>query len=109
MIIEFENGSAVYWAAREPDLAEYAAVSALGSAAGGWPEARLAGEVTLRIVGGHPWLVQSYRDSGEIPPDLADRAADAITAIEGRLVLEDLDHPLSLLRPYLARIAGRTA
>lgn len=45
--------------------------------------------------------------NGEIPPELAERAAAAIDAVEGRLIVEDLDHPLVLLRPYLARIAGR--
>jgi hypothetical protein len=44
---------------------------------------------------------------GEIPPELAVRAVDAIAAVEGRLIIEELDHPLLLLRPYLARIAGR--
>lgn len=49
------------------------------------------------------------QDSREIPPDLAERAASVIDAIEGRLIIEELDHPLLLLRPYLARIAGRQA
>jgi hypothetical protein len=56
-----------------------------------------------------PELPPPCPGDGEIPPELAQQAADAIGAVEGRLIIEDLDHPLLLLRPYLARIARRAS
>lgn len=97
MIIELSDGSARYYQALDPELVrlqhEYVV--------------RGPAEPLIRIKGASRWQVRIEQDSGEIPPELAERAAAAIAAVEGRLILEDLDHPLLLLRPYLARIAGR--
>jgi len=107
MIIEWANGSARYYEARDPEQAEVIFEPLPEDAGIIAPRAVTA--VGLRIAGGPPWHVRIEPASGEIPPELAERAAEAIDAFEGRLIVEELDHPLLLLRPYLARIAGRQA
>lgn len=110
MIIEMSDGRAVYWDARDPQKAEFESLAAesltwddlLNGAEPLPPQPRAA----LRITGGIPWLVQSYRDSGEIPPDLADRM---VTFIDNVMRSYPPDGTPAQLRPYLARIAGRQA
>lgn len=116
MIIELEDGRAVYWEARDPQLAEVEHLVAdpldpreLGTLpaeamadwlhGGAWfpPQPQAA----LRITGGIPWQVRIEKDSGEIPPALAEAA---IPWIEGMTVAVG---PLRVLLPYLARIAGK--
>ena len=108
MIIELSDGRAVYWEARNPQEAGYESLAAesltwdgvLSDAALRSPQPR----AVLRITGGLPWLIRVERDSGEIPPELAD---SVLEAIEGRLF--HVEHPIYRLAPYLARITGRPA
>lgn len=114
MIIELADGRAIYWEARNPALAEYETlplpIPDIGGADVGlvsdWligAPMSMAGTVALRIRGGHPWQIRVMQDSGEIPPELAERA---VGAIDTMLLPESA---LLQLRPYLARIAGRQA
>jgi hypothetical protein len=48
--------------------------------------------------------MEALADSGEIPPELAERTVNFIDGLGGFAVV---DHPLAALYPYLARIAGR--
>lgn len=117
MIIELADGRALYWEARAPQAAEVEHLTAdpfcghefastpVDSVADwlsgdGWlpPQPRAA----LRITGGTPWQIRIEHDSGEIPPELAERALPVIDRFSAYRA-----HPLRQLRPYLARIAGR--
>jgi hypothetical protein len=123
MIIEFADGSARYFEARDPgeteiklltedDLIEqrygyryerpFLPADFLLADLAPFPGTRLAG-VTLRLASRNPrYRVEIKEDSGEIPPELADKALPAIDRFAAYRA-----HPLRLLRPYLARIAGR--
>jgi hypothetical protein len=54
------------------------------------------------------WQVRIEEDSGEIPPELAQAAAEQIEDILlWHHIVPDPDNPLARLKPYLARIAGK--
>jgi hypothetical protein len=115
MIIEFADGRALYWEARDPLKAEVEHLTADPGRMefeaqpadvvadwlhNGWLSAQP--RAALRITGGLPWKVRIEQDSGEIPPELAEQAlawVDAMRPLPGGT--------LAQLRPYLARIAGR--
>ena len=107
MIIELEDGRAVYWEARDPQKAEFESLAAESLT---WEDVLSGKPLTpqpravLKITGGIPWLVQSYRDSGEIPPELAE---DVLRSLDDQLTR--WADPMAALRPYLSRIAGRQA
>lgn len=115
MIIEFADGRATYYEARDPQTVEVehltdhytgsefdrlpADAVADWPATGRWisPQLRAA----FRITGNDMWRVRIEQDSGELPPALAERALDWIEACPVAL------GPIRVLLPYLARIAGR--
>jgi plasmid maintenance system antidote protein VapI len=122
MIIEFADGSARYFEARDPGEAEirllteddltwerygyrpdhvYLPADFLRTTLAPAPGTRLAGAV-LRLSSWNPkYRIEIKADSGEIPPELAERALPAIDRFSAYRA-----HPLRMLRPYLARIAG---
>lgn len=112
MVVELADGSALYWEARDPTRIEVEHEPWLwidGGGAGPVPADISAGylpsllaTMTLRIHGSEDGRIRLNRDSGEIPPELAERALDWI---DGMKVMVG---PLQVLRPYLARIAGKT-
>jgi hypothetical protein len=117
MIIELADGRAMYWEARDPLRAEVEHLRPDDSYRGlelGPMDVSLAADwlgggwfprqprAALRITGGIPWGVQILHDSGEIPPELAERALPAIDRFAAYRA-----HPLRQLAPYLARIAGK--
>lgn len=120
MIIELADGSACYYETREPGETEISFTwphpEDAGSARDALVTPRLAcpESVTLMIKGAPPWGMEALADSGEIPPELAERAEGTIDALFGDGIVDALfgdgvvGGPLRELRPYLARIAGRT-
>jgi hypothetical protein len=121
MIIEFADGSGRYFEAREPEETEvklltedelieqrygyryeqpFVPADLLLAGFAPTPGTRLAG-ATLRV-SSREHLLQIREDSGEIPPELAEKAVPAIDRFVAYRA-----HPLRMLRPYLARIAGQ--
>jgi hypothetical protein len=126
MIIEFADGSARYFEAREPgtadiklDTGEDVRRRVLGddfmSAGTGMAVTDLARVwgcdiegATLRLTWNPDYHLTIERDSGEIPPELAEAAAGQIEEVLLWHVIADrADNPLARLKPYLARIAGK--
>jgi hypothetical protein len=119
MIIEMTDGRAVYYEARDPDKAEARHLHLTGDRWSELPPQPLdvvadwvrgggsfppQSRAELRIEGAPSWQVRIEEDSGEIPPEVADRALRAMDALASDRVGALWD-----LRPYLARIAGRQA
>ena len=119
MVIEFADGSARYFEAREPGIADIKVDTSQDvrrrvfgdgfmPAGPGMLVADLTRRwgyqiegVTLRLTYNPDYHLTIEQDSGEIPPELAERAVADIDALPpAQIALDEL-------RPYLARIAGK--
>ena len=108
LLVQLADGREVSWEARDPYEVEVdytpgvmhvdqfiEQLHALGGI-------EVAG-ATMHIKGGFPYMMRVEPDSGEIPPELADQAVNIIDTMRWP------ESVLLKLRPYLARIAGRSA